>query len=63
MTTLTDAEELSALRRDYGHGFTLGHDGDGTWWAVRAEAGHAPFEAPTADGLRRMLAIDEQSPW
>lgn len=58
---MTDAEELAALRRDFSHAYTIGHDNDGAWWAVRAQAGHAPFEAPTPDGLRRMLRTDDQS--
>lgn len=56
-----DAGELAALRANFGHDYTIGHDSDGTWWSVRKDVGIAPLESGTADGLRRLLAIDDQA--
>lgn len=61
MTAPADTGELAALRQDWGHAYTVGHDSDGVWWAVRKDATIAPLEAGTADGLRAMLAWDDRS--
>jgi hypothetical protein len=63
MTALADAEQLTALRADYGHAYEIGHDSDSTWWAVRLKAGHAPLQDLTAGGLRGQLEIDDRNPW
>ncbi len=47
-----NAQALAELRADFGDLYHLGHDSDGTWWALRHGAGHAPFESATPDGLR-----------
>lgn len=56
-----DAEALASLREDWQHAYTVGHDSDGVWWAVRKDASIAPLESGTAEGLRRLLAIDDQA--
>lgn len=53
--------DLAALRADFGRDYTIGHDTDGVWWAVRKDASIAPLESPTAPGLRRLLEIDDRS--
>jgi hypothetical protein len=50
-----------ALREEWRHAYTVGHDSDGTWLAVRNDAGIAPLEAGTAERLRTMLVGDERS--
>lgn len=56
-----DAEELATLRADYGTSYVLGHDSDGTWWAVRRDASIAPLEGDSAARLRIKLEIDDRS--
>jgi hypothetical protein len=57
----TPEEELAALRADFSHSYVMGHDSDGTWWAVRRDATTAPLEADSAGRLRIKLEIDDRS--
>lgn len=54
----TDGELLAALHRDWRHQYRIGHDSDGTWWAVRHDASIAPLESCTAAGLRVLIEAD-----
>ena len=56
-----DDADLYALREQWRHAYTVGHDSDGTWWAVRNDAGIAPLESGTAEGLRTLLVRDDRS--
>jgi hypothetical protein len=56
-----DGEELARLRADFGQDYVMGHDSDGTWWAVRRDASIAPLEGDSAARLRIKLEIDDQA--
>lgn len=58
---LADREALAALHTDFSHSYVVGHDSDGTWWAVRKDSTIAPLEADTPERLRRKLEIDSRS--
>ena len=56
-----EAEKVDRIAVRKRHAYTVGHDSDGTWLAVRNDAGIALLAAGTAERLRIMLVGDYRS--
>jgi len=49
---------LEALRRDWGHAYAIGRDGEHRWWCARTWTAWKLMGADSPDGLRAVMAED-----